>query len=173
MNVLTSSVSYSVGNLKLRLSASKNVSTIKVIKVWKEEARRVSTPRKETSRLLCVVGEFRCWFECVAKKSNEISHSNPMCWIAVDVILFCTHRPRNNGEVKAGSPSVLQCDQKRGEVFVKQEMSTKTFTYDRVFGPQAKQIEVYKAIVEPLLDEVIMGYNCTVFALVPSTDHRI
>ena len=87
--------------------------------------------------------------------------------------MFCTHRPRSNGEAKAGSPSVLECDQKKGEVFVKQEMSTKTFTYDRVFGPQAKQIEVYRAIVEPLLDEVIMGYNCTVFALVPCTDLRI
>ena len=40
----------------------------------------------------------------------------------------------------------------------------KTFTYDKVFGTQSKQIEVYKSVVSPLLDEVLMGYNCTIFA---------
>ncbi|XP_042082432.1 kinesin-like protein KIF11 [Haplochromis burtoni] len=34
----------------------------------------------------------------------------------------------------------------------------------QVFGPSAKQIEVYRSVVCPILDEVIMGYNCTVFA---------
>lgn len=34
----------------------------------------------------------------------------------------------------------------------------------QVFGAQAKQIEVYRNVVCPILDEVIMGYNCTVFA---------
>ncbi|CAG5986585.1 unnamed protein product [Menidia menidia] len=40
----------------------------------------------------------------------------------------------------------------------------KTYTFDMVFGPAAKQIEVYRSVVCPILDEVIMGYNCTVFA---------
>lgn len=34
----------------------------------------------------------------------------------------------------------------------------------QVFGPAAKQIDVYRSVVCPILDEVIMGYNCTVFA---------
>jgi len=34
----------------------------------------------------------------------------------------------------------------------------------QVFGAQAKQIDVYRSVVCPILDEVIMGYNCTVFA---------
>ena len=41
---------------------------------------------------------------------------------------------------------------------------SKTFTYDKVFGPNSKQIEVYKSVVVPVLDEVLMGYNCTIFA---------
>lgn len=36
--------------------------------------------------------------------------------------------------------------------------------FPQVFGPAAKQIEVYRSVVCPILDEVIMGYNCTVFA---------
>jgi kinesin family protein 11 len=33
-----------------------------------------------------------------------------------------------------------------------------------VFGASTKQIDVYRSVVCPILDEVIMGYNCTVFA---------
>ena len=73
-------------------------------------------------------------------------------------------RPRNCAEVKGGSPSIVECDVKKGEIHAKQELATKTFTYDKVFGPRSKQIEVYRSVVAPLLDEVLMGYNCTVFA---------
>ena len=41
---------------------------------------------------------------------------------------------------------------------------TETFTFDRVFGPQSNQPNVYKTVVGPLIDEVMQGYNCTVFA---------
>lgn len=40
----------------------------------------------------------------------------------------------------------------------------KSFTFDKVFGPDAKQIDVYRAVMEPTMAEVMMGYNCTVFA---------
>ena len=41
---------------------------------------------------------------------------------------------------------------------------TKTFQFDKVFGPQSKQLDVYRAVVEPLITQVLQGYNCTVFA---------
>lgn len=47
----------------------------------------------------------------------------------------------------------MSCDQPAG-----------FFSSAQVFGPAAKQIEVYRSVVFPILDEVIMGYNCTVFA---------
>lgn len=77
-------------------------------------------------------------------------------------------RPRNPSEKKAGSASVVECATRKNEVLVKQghgeKVTTKTFTYDKVYGPQASQVEVYKGVVEPLIEEVLMGYNCTVFA---------
>lgn len=74
-------------------------------------------------------------------------------------------RPRNASEKKAGSSSVIECNVKKGEVQVQLEKATsKTFTFDKVFGPDSKQIHVYKAIAAPLIDEVLTGYNCTVFA---------
>ncbi|KAI8142265.1 kinesin motor domain-containing protein, partial [Fennellomyces sp. T-0311] len=38
------------------------------------------------------------------------------------------------------------------------------YSFDRVFGPESKQDEIYRAVAQPILDEVLMGYNCTIFA---------
>ena len=79
------------------------------------------------------------------------------------------HRPRNAKEVKDGSHSVVECDGHKREITIKQDLSTntsttKTFSFDKVFPPDAKQLDVYKAVVQPTLDEVLLGYNCTIFA---------
>lgn len=53
------------------------------------------------------------------------------------------------------------------EVVVKSSLDnkmTKKFTFDRTFGPSSEQHEVYKSVVAPLIEEVLSGYNCTVFA---------
>lgn len=51
------------------------------------------------------------------------------------------------------------------EVVVKQDnRSTKKFTFDRSFGQDSNQVAVYQSVVAPLIEEVLSGYNCTVFA---------
>lgn len=53
------------------------------------------------------------------------------------------------------------------EVLVKntfENKSSKKFTFDKAFGPESKQSEVYQSVVAPLIEEVLAGYNCTVFA---------
>ncbi|XP_068183185.1 kinesin-like protein KIF11 isoform X2 [Antennarius striatus] len=84
----------------------------------------------------------------------------------IQVVVRC--RPFNTMERKS-SYGVIDCDANRKEVIVRtggpnDKASRKTYTFDMVFGPAAKQIEVYRSVVCPILDEVIMGYNCTVFA---------
>ncbi|XP_017289753.1 kinesin-like protein KIF11 isoform X2 [Kryptolebias marmoratus] len=84
----------------------------------------------------------------------------------IQVVVRC--RPFNTVERKS-SYGVIDCDQNRKEVVVRtggmnDKAARKTYTYDMVFGPAAKQIDVYRSVVCPILDEVIMGYNCTVFA---------
>lgn len=46
------------------------------------------------------------------------------------------------------------------------EVSTcnKSYYFDKVFGPDSKQIEVYNNVVKPLIDQSLLGFNCTVFA---------
>eukprot|EP00466_Bigelowiella_natans_P003548 jgi/Bigna1/57657/fgenesh1_pm.23_\ len=41
---------------------------------------------------------------------------------------------------------------------------TKTYTFDTVFAPGATQEDVYDEAVEPIIEEVLEGFNCTVFA---------
>ncbi|KAM3862858.1 kinesin-like protein KIF11 [Diretmus argenteus] len=83
----------------------------------------------------------------------------------IQVVVRC--RPFNTMERKS-SYGVMDCDQNRKEVIVKtggaNDKTRKAYTFDMVFGPAAKQIEVYKSVVFPILNEVIMGYNCTIFA---------
>ncbi|XP_052001750.1 kinesin-like protein KIF11 [Xyrauchen texanus] len=85
----------------------------------------------------------------------------------IQVVVRC--RPFNTVERKSVSHTVVECDQNRRDVTVKtggisDKAARKTYTFDMVFGPSAKQIDVYRSVVCPILDEVIMGYNCTVFA---------
>ncbi|XP_028390814.1 kinesin-like protein KIF11-A isoform X2 [Dendronephthya gigantea] len=85
----------------------------------------------------------------------------------IQVVLRC--RPRNAQEIKDGSPSVIQYLPNKKEVSVKHDVAdksciTKTFGFDRVFDPNSTQLDVYRYVVCPLLEEVLLGYNCTVFA---------
>ena len=86
----------------------------------------------------------------------------------INCTLFCC-RPRDKKEIREGSNVVVECVPAKKEVMVRQDTSygnqtTKTFSFDRVFGPESKQIDVYRSVVVPILDEVLMGYNCTIFA---------
>ncbi|XP_037012571.2 kinesin-like protein KIF11 isoform X1 [Artibeus jamaicensis] len=85
----------------------------------------------------------------------------------IQVVVRC--RPFNLAERKACAHSVVECDHVRKEVSVRtgglaDKSSRKTYTFDMVFGASTKQIDVYRSVVCPILDEVIMGYNCTIFA---------
>ncbi|XP_014205799.1 kinesin-like protein Klp61F isoform X2 [Copidosoma floridanum] len=80
--------------------------------------------------------------------------------------VFVRVRPINNAEKISKSPVVVEVSSNK-EIVVKerpQDKLTKKFTFDKVFGPVSKQIDVYNAVVNPLLEEVLAGYNCTVFA---------
>jgi len=83
-------------------------------------------------------------------------------------LYFVYCRPINNIEKKQGSYCVLECNKDKKEVTVKERLginpNTKTFSFDHVFPPSSTQIDVYESIITPIIDEVLMGYNCTVFA---------
>ncbi|XP_058796802.1 kinesin-like protein Klp61F isoform X2 [Phymastichus coffea] len=80
--------------------------------------------------------------------------------------VFVRVRPINSAEKSSKSPVVVDVASNK-EIVVRerpQDKLTKKFTFDKVFGPVSKQLDVYNAVVSPLLEEVLAGYNCTVFA---------
>ncbi|XP_055317754.1 kinesin-like protein Klp61F isoform X2 [Sitodiplosis mosellana] len=82
----------------------------------------------------------------------------------IQVYVRC--RPINNRERSIHSHETVKVVSDR-EVVVKQPLDgrhTKKFTFDRAFGPDSKQSDVYQVVVAPLINEVLSGYNCTVFA---------
>ncbi|KAH7914713.1 P-loop containing nucleoside triphosphate hydrolase protein [Hygrophoropsis aurantiaca] len=92
----------------------------------------------------------------------------------IQVVIRC--RRRSDREVQEGSPIVVSSKgPKSQDVTIETSAPissfgvvtlppTKTYPFDTVFGPEADQAMIYHDVVSPMLDEVLMGYNCTLFA---------
>ncbi|XP_038652069.1 kinesin-like protein KIF3A isoform X3 [Scyliorhinus canicula] len=84
----------------------------------------------------------------------------------VMVVVRC--RPMNEKERNMGHRQVVNVDEIRGTITVYKTESAneppKTFTFDTVFSPESKQVDVYNLTARPIVDSVLEGYNGTVFA---------
>ena len=83
------------------------------------------------------------------------------------VQVVCRCRPLNGKERSDGERSVVQLDADRRSVDVLgngsgSKSSKKTFTFDKVFTDTASQREVYDAVVQPMVEEVlnVSGKDC-------------
>ncbi|KAI3874463.1 hypothetical protein MKX03_004793, partial [Papaver bracteatum] len=86
--------------------------------------------------------------------------------VNVQVLLRC--RPFSDDELRNNAPQVVTCNDYQREVAVSQNIAGKqidrVFTFDKVFGPAAQQKELYDQAVVPIVNEVLEGFNCTIFA---------
>ncbi|XP_009999541.1 PREDICTED: kinesin-like protein KIF3A [Chaetura pelagica] len=84
----------------------------------------------------------------------------------VKVVVRC--RPLNEREKTMGYKMAVHVDEMRGTITVHKTDSSneppKTFTFDTVFGPESKQLDVYNLTARPIIDSVLEGYNGTIFA---------
>ncbi|KAM4746790.1 kinesin-like protein KIF3A isoform 4-T4 [Rhinophrynus dorsalis] len=84
----------------------------------------------------------------------------------VKVVVRC--RPLNEREKTMSSRMAVNVDEMRGTIAVHKVDSMneppKTFTFDTVFGPDSKQLDVYNLTARPIIDSVLEGYNGTIFA---------
>ncbi|KAL5349013.1 Kinesin-related motor protein [Pseudogymnoascus australis] len=84
----------------------------------------------------------------------------------INVVVRC--RGRNDREVRENSGVVLTTDGVRGNsidlLMGPSALSNKTYHFDKVFSPAADQAMIYDDVVTPILDEMIAGFNCTIFA---------
>ncbi|XP_028906144.1 kinesin-like protein KIF3A isoform X4 [Ornithorhynchus anatinus] len=84
----------------------------------------------------------------------------------VKVVVRC--RPFNEREKAMCYKLSVSVDEMRGTITVNKTDSAneppKTFTFDTVFGPESKQLDVYNLTARPIIDSVLEGYNGTIFA---------
>ncbi|XP_059306108.1 kinesin-like protein KIN-5C [Lycium ferocissimum] len=92
--------------------------------------------------------------------------SNKEKGVNVQVLLRC--RPFSNDELRSNAPQVVTCNEYQREVAVSQNIAGKhidrIFTFDKVFGPSAQQRDLYDQAIIPIVNEVLEGFNCTIFA---------
>ncbi|XLR27418.1 hypothetical protein S83_055318 [Arachis hypogaea] len=86
--------------------------------------------------------------------------------VNVQVLLRC--RPFSDDELRSNAPQVVTCNDYNREVAVSQNIAGKhidrVFTFDKVFGPNARQQDLYDQAIIPIVNEVLEGFNCTIFA---------
>ncbi|KAL1565958.1 kinesin-like protein KIN-5D [Salvia divinorum] len=86
--------------------------------------------------------------------------------VNVQVVARC--RPMSEEESRGKTSSMISCDEIKQQVVATQntgsKQTDKVFVFDKVFGPNSKQIEVYNDVVAPAIAEVLEGYSWTIFA---------
>lgn len=85
----------------------------------------------------------------------------------IRVVVRC--RPLNEKEQAAGCQSIVSVDPVQGSITVTNTHSShgeppKMFTFDTVFGADSNQMEVYNQAARPIIENVLEGYNGTIFA---------
>ncbi|XP_057549595.1 kinesin-like protein KIN-5C [Amaranthus tricolor] len=92
--------------------------------------------------------------------------SNKEKGVNVQVILRC--RPFSDEELRNNAPQVVTCNDYQREVAVSQNIAGKhfdrVFVFDKVFGPSSQQKDLYDQAIIPIVNEVLEGFNCTIFA---------
>ncbi|KAK0881689.1 Kinesin-related motor protein [Friedmanniomyces endolithicus] len=84
----------------------------------------------------------------------------------INVVVRC--RGRNDREVRENSGVVVSTEGVKGKKVElsmgPSALSNKTYQFDKVFSPAADQGMLFDEVVVPILDEVLAGFNCTIFA---------
>ncbi|EHA8586465.1 hypothetical protein COCNU_scaffold000429G000020 [Cocos nucifera] len=86
--------------------------------------------------------------------------------VNIQVMLRC--RPLTDEEQRLNVQKVVSCNEQKNEVTVLQSLVNrqldKTFTFDKIFGSKVQQRSVYDHAIAPIVNDVLEGFNCTVFA---------
>jgi len=82
---------------------------------------------------------------------------------ATNVRVVCRFPPQNQKEIDSGGVSLGNIDEEQKTVQIKGAESNHTFTFDRIFGPNGTQKEVFDYAARPVVEDILKGYNGTIF----------
>jgi len=86
----------------------------------------------------------------------------------IQVVVRC--RGRNAKETSIKSPVVINVDDEESnevvlnpsnDTGVSAQLNSKTYAFDKVFGPMSDQKAIFERVAAPLFNEFLKGYNCT------------
>jgi kinesin family protein 11 len=81
------------------------------------------------------------------------------------IVLHNICRPLSEREIVDRAPQVITCNEALREVTLFQSAGkSRTFRFDKVFGPDSTQEKLFKQAIVPIVGEVMDGFNCTIFA---------
>ncbi len=100
------------------------------------------------------------------RSQKTIDHTGPE---ETNIQVYVRCRVRNQREVEEKSATVLTTPGGvRGSSLTltmnPSALSNKHYEFDRVFSPAAGQLMIFDDVVTPILNEMIAGFNCTIFA---------
>ena len=98
----------------------------------------------------------------VRKKNNKNkknSSNKGLCNVKVVV----RARPPSQEEIAKSNPQILSTIGMK-EIAIRYKSTKKVFTFDRVYSQYTSQEELFNYSVKPLVNEVLDGYNATIFA---------
>ncbi|XP_075245510.1 kinesin heavy chain-like isoform X2 [Convolutriloba macropyga] len=78
--------------------------------------------------------------------------------------VVCRVRPLNNAEKERGDSCVLNVPSDEQITLAGTQGASKTFTFDRVFRSNIDQRSVYEKAAQPIVSDVLSGFNGTIFA---------
>ncbi|KAF9988581.1 kinesin motor protein cin8 [Mortierella antarctica] len=101
----------------------------------------------------------------MATKTSGNQNHVPLANKELNIQVVVRIRNRNEREVRENSPVAVQSQNK--EILVPSTLGdrapSKTYSFDRVFMYSDQEC-IYNEVVTPILEEVLTGYNCTIFA---------
>ncbi|OBZ83544.1 Kinesin heavy chain [Choanephora cucurbitarum] len=80
-----------------------------------------------------------------------------------NIKVVCRFRPQNKLEIKEGGVPIIEISEDGTGVSVKGKDSN-SFSFDKCFGSNTRQQEVFEYSIKSIVDDVVAGYNGTVFA---------
>ncbi|CAO3589749.1 unnamed protein product [Absidia cylindrospora] len=80
-----------------------------------------------------------------------------------NIKVVCRFRPQNKLEIKEGGVPIIELNNEGTSVTLKGETQS-NYAFDKVFGSNTRQEEVFDYSIKSIVDDVVAGYNGTVFA---------
>lgn len=81
-----------------------------------------------------------------------------------NIKVVCRFRPQNKLEIKEGGVPIIDIDEEGTNLSLKGKDFQGSFAFDKVFGMDTPQKDVFEYSIKTIVDDVTAGYNGTVFA---------